>query len=46
MEVGSVVKALVLDIAKSDGLVDLSLKPELVTSACVNVTKKVGSWLN
>ncbi|KAG1347586.1 Ribosomal protein S1-like1 [Cocos nucifera] len=40
VEVGSVVKALVLDIAKSDGLVDLSLKPELVTSACVDRAKK------
>ncbi|XP_010934562.1 rRNA biogenesis protein RRP5 isoform X2 [Elaeis guineensis] len=40
VEVGSVVKALVLDIAKSDGLVDLSLKSELVTSACVDGAKK------
>ncbi|KAG1347685.1 putative rRNA biogenesis protein RRP5 [Cocos nucifera] len=41
VKVGSVVKALVLDIAKSDGLVDLSLKPELVTSVCVDGAKKV-----
>lgn len=32
---GSVVTASVLDIAKSEGLVDLSLKPEFINSAKV-----------
>ncbi|URE17983.1 Suppressor of forked protein (Suf) [Musa troglodytarum] len=40
VELGSVVTALVLDIAKLDGLVDLSLKPELVGSASTKDTKK------
>ncbi|RZR97535.1 hypothetical protein BHM03_00026731 [Ensete ventricosum] len=40
-ELGSVVTALVLDIAKLDGLVDLSLKPELVGSASTKDAKKV-----
>ncbi|RWW10800.1 hypothetical protein BHE74_00018472 [Ensete ventricosum] len=39
-ELGSVVTALVLDIAKLDGLVDLSLKPELVGSASTKDAKK------
>lgn len=43
VELGSVVTALVLDIAKLDGLVDLSLKPELVGSASTKDTKKVRS---
>lgn len=41
VEVGLVVKAFVLDIAMSDGLVDLSLKPELVGSANLDLLKKV-----
>ncbi|CAL9060989.1 unnamed protein product [Musa banksii] len=40
VELGSVVTALVLDIAKLDGLVDLSLKPELVGSVSAKDTKK------
>lgn len=40
-EVGLLVKAFVLDIAMSDGLVDLSLKPELVGSANLDLLKKV-----
>ncbi|XP_042394409.1 rRNA biogenesis protein RRP5-like [Zingiber officinale] len=40
LEVGSVVNALVLDIAKVDGIVDLSLKPELVHSASGENKKK------
>lgn len=43
VELGSVVTALVLDIAKLDGLVDLSLKPELVGSVSAKDTKKVRS---
>ncbi|XP_072958510.1 rRNA biogenesis protein RRP5 isoform X2 [Typha angustifolia] len=40
VELGSVVKALILDISKSDGLVDLSLKPELIDSAKIRGSKK------
>lgn len=40
MEEGSSVKAVVLDISRSDGLVDLSCKPELV-SAASSAQKKV-----
>ncbi|KAM0952074.1 putative suppressor of forked, tetratricopeptide-like helical domain superfamily [Dioscorea sansibarensis] len=40
---GSVVRAFVLDIAKSDGLIDLSLKPELVSSATDGGPKTLSS---
>lgn len=40
LEEGSSVKAVVLDISRSDGLVDLSCKPELV-SAASSAQKKV-----
>jgi predicted RNA-binding protein with RPS1 domain len=40
LEEGSSVKAVVLDISRSDGLVDLSCKPELVNAAS-SAQKKV-----
>ncbi|XP_020258376.1 rRNA biogenesis protein RRP5 [Asparagus officinalis] len=43
LEKGSVVKAFVLDIAKSEGLVDLSLKTELVDRANIGASKNLSS---
>ncbi|KAH7661832.1 Nucleic acid-binding proteins protein [Dioscorea alata] len=43
IETGSVVRACILDIAKSDGLIDLSLKPELVSSAIDGGSKTLSS---
>ncbi|XP_020589547.1 rRNA biogenesis protein RRP5 isoform X2 [Phalaenopsis equestris] len=40
VEKGSVVKAFVLDISKTDNLVDLSLKPELIDGAKMNGSRK------
>lgn len=34
LDTGAVVRALVLDLSKADSIVDLSLKPELVSSVC------------
>lgn len=43
MEKGSVVRAFILDLAKSEGLVDLSLKPEFISSAKVEGSKSLSS---
>lgn len=51
VEKGSFVRAFVLDVSKSDSLVDLSLKPELINSTNVeqsdilpHISRKVGHF--